>query len=151
MMDLDGRKRLSCPECGWINYENPVPVVSCAAINRTGEILITKRNIEPGKNKWALPGGFVERNESPEKSCLRELKEETGIDGKITKLIGVYLQKTKMYGDLLVIGYAAKVLNDDIAVNNELKEARFANRKNMPYIPFLSHRRIIKEYMYEKP
>jgi ADP-ribose pyrophosphatase YjhB (NUDIX family) len=140
---------LVCRKCGWIYYENPLPVVVCVAENKKGKILIAKRNLSPGKNKWALPGGFVERYETPEKACLRELKEEVGIDGKITRLIGVYAWRTREYGSVLVIGYAVSVLHENISINNETKEAKFVNRKNLPYIPFSIHRRIIKE-KYEK-
>ncbi|MBM7582013.1 ADP-ribose pyrophosphatase YjhB (NUDIX family) [Caldicoprobacter guelmensis] len=44
------------------------------------DVLMIKRGDHPFMGKWALPGGFVTRNEDPEKAALRELKEETGID-----------------------------------------------------------------------
>ena len=141
---IEGRPRLVCQKCGWIDYQNPLPVAVCAAINADGKILIAKRNQDPGKNKWALPGGFIESNEDPEKACLRELKEETGVEGEIIKLAGVYLRKTRIYGSLIVIGYAIRVFKEDISVNAELKEAKFFNRKDLPRIPFLAHRKIIE-------
>ena len=142
---VDGRERSVCRKCGWIDYENPLPVAVCAAINDHGKILITKRNLEPGYNKWALPGGFVETDETPEKACLRELEEETGVKGEIDRLIGVYVQKTKEYGSILIIGYVVNVLKERISLSDELKEAIFVNRKAIPYIPFLSHRKMIEE------
>ena len=142
---IDGRERLVCQKCGWVDYENPLPVVACVAINGEGKILIAKRNFEPGKNRWALPGGFVETNEAPERACLRELKEETGINGEITRLIGVYIQRIREYGSLLVIGYVVGVLHENISVNSELKEAKFVSQGALPYIPFLTHRKIIEE------
>jgi len=119
--------------------------VACAAVNDEGKILIAKRNLEPGKNSWALPGGFVEQDETPEDTCLRELKEETGIDGEITKLIGVYIQRTRKYGSLLVIGYLVDVLHENISINSEVKEAKFVSKRDIPYIPFLTHRKMIEE------
>jgi ADP-ribose pyrophosphatase YjhB (NUDIX family) len=101
--------------------------------------------VEPAKNKWALPGGFIEAEETPEGACLRELEEETGLEGKITKLLGVYLQDTSFYGYLVVIGYEVKVYNDHISLNDELKEADFFDRKKLPPIPFTSHKKMIKK------
>lgn len=142
---VDGRKRLICQKCGWIHYENPLPVAACIAINKEGKILITKRNLEPGKNRWALPGGFIESNETSEKACLRELKEETAVEGEIIRLVGVYVQKTRKYGSLFVIGYVVRVLKGNISVNSELKEAKFVSRKDLPHIPFSTHRMMIEE------
>jgi len=141
---VDGRKRLVCQECGWINYKNPLPVAVCVAKNKNGEILIAKRNFEPAINKWALPGGFVESGETPETACLRELKEETGIKGKIKRLLGMYIQKSRYYGSLLVVGYEVSVSKYNLSLNNELGDARFFNKKDIPLIPFLSHRRMIE-------
>jgi len=140
---IDGRTRLVCQKCGWIYYQNPEPVAVCATINEEGEILVAKRNLEPGINKWALPGGFVESNETPDKACLRELKEETGLKGKITRLIGIYLQEIRYYGSFLVIGYEVSVSQCNLSLNSELRDAKFFNRQNLPSIPFSSHRKII--------
>jgi len=81
----EGRKRLVCPACGWVNYENPIPSSAALVRNEKGEILLVKRGVEPGRGKWALPSGFIEIEETPEEACLRELKEETGLEGKILK------------------------------------------------------------------
>ena len=141
---VDGRKRLVCQKCDWIYYGNPLPVAVCVVKNREDKILIAKRNLKPGVNKWALPGGFVESGETPETACLRELEEETGLRGKIERLIGIYIQKTRYYGSLLVVGYEVSISKDKLSLNNELKEAEFFSKKNLPVIPFSSHRRIVE-------
>ena len=146
---VDGQKRLVCQKCGWINYKNPLPVAVCAAKNREDKILVAKRNLEPGMNKWALPGGFIESEETPEAACLRELEEETGIKGKIKRLIGVYIQKTRRYGPLIIIGYEVSVVKNSLSLNNELKEAKFFTKETFPHIPFLSHRKMLAE-VYKK-
>lgn len=45
------------------------------------EVLLIKRGNHPDIGKWAFPGGFIEMDENLESSALRELKEETNIDG----------------------------------------------------------------------
>lgn len=43
------------------------------------QVLLVKRKYAPGAGKWAIPGGFIRKNESIEDAAMRELKEETGL------------------------------------------------------------------------
>ena len=50
-----------------------------AIVKMQDHVLLGKRKYRPGKGLWAIPGGFIEKNESVLKAALRELKEETKI------------------------------------------------------------------------
>ena len=56
-------------------------------LNKQGEILLQKRT---DKNKWGLPGGVVELEESYSEAAVREAFEETGLKVKPKKLLGIY-------------------------------------------------------------
>lgn len=58
----------------------PIFVTTDAMVVHRNKILLVKRGQHPGKGLWALPGGFLEQNELLLESCVRELKEETGLD-----------------------------------------------------------------------
>jgi len=67
-------------------YEFPRPAVTvdgCVFTMRADDlaVLLIRRNGQPFKGFWALPGGFVDKSESLEKAAARELQEETGISG----------------------------------------------------------------------
>ena len=53
------------------------------------DILLVTRGHYPEEGKLAFPGGFVEYGENPENGCLRELKEETELEGKDIELLTV--------------------------------------------------------------
>ena len=53
------------------------------------DILLVTRGRPPFEGKLAFPGGFVNYGEDPKKGCLRELKEETELDGKDIELLTV--------------------------------------------------------------
>jgi len=63
--------------------------VDAVIVHDNGIVLIKRRN-EPFKDHYALPGGFVEYGESVEEALVREAKEETGLEVKPVKLVGVY-------------------------------------------------------------
>jgi 8-oxo-dGTP diphosphatase len=67
-------------------YDYPRAAVTVDAlifrnVNRGIEVLLIRRGREPFKNMWALPGGFIEMDETLEEAILRELQEETGLTG----------------------------------------------------------------------
>jgi ADP-ribose pyrophosphatase YjhB (NUDIX family) len=67
-----------CSQCKEITYLNPVPV-SVVLLPVGNGLLMTRRGIEPGIGKLALPGGFMEINETWQEAGARELYEETQI------------------------------------------------------------------------
>lgn len=54
-----------------------------------GALLLVKRDREPAKGQWSLPGGRVETGETLREALLREVREETGVDVEVDGLIGV--------------------------------------------------------------
>lgn len=143
--DLDGKKRFTCPKCGWIRYENPLPAVAAVVENERGELLLIKRDVEPYKGRWALPSGFIEIEETPGDAILRELKEETGVDGTIERLIGVYSQRCKPYKNALLITYKIKPKGKNLCPGDDAMDAKFFSKKRLPKIPFSSHIKSIKD------
>ncbi|RZN36841.1 MAG: tRNA (N6-threonylcarbamoyladenosine(37)-N6)-methyltransferase TrmO [Methanosarcinales archaeon] len=61
-----------------------------AIILHQQKIVLIKRKNPPFKGSYALPGGFVDVGETVEGAVLREAKEETGLDIKIVRLVGIY-------------------------------------------------------------
>lgn len=59
-----------------------------AIATRTNELLMVRRATEPGRGRWSVPGGRVERGEMLAEAVVRELLEETGLEGVCGPLIG---------------------------------------------------------------
>ena len=73
-------------------YRNPALAVDAVSVRdgpRGPQVLLITRGFPPYEGRLAFPGGFVERGEDPETAVLRELSEETGIEGSGPELFAV--------------------------------------------------------------
>ena len=71
-------------------FRNPSLAVDSICLRNGGEeVLLIRRGRSPWKGKLAFPGGFVDYGEDPEIAALRELLEETGIEGRNPQLYAV--------------------------------------------------------------
>jgi len=109
------------------------------------KVLLVKRIVEPYKNSWALPGGFIKINESLEDAAKRELFEETNVKN-------IYLEQLYTFGDpnrdprtrVIAVTYFALIKNENINLKakNQAKELQWFNVKKLPELAF-DHKNII--------
>jgi 8-oxo-dGTP diphosphatase len=96
---------------------------------------------------WAPPSGFIESGETLEDACLRELKEETGMNGEVKKLIGAYLEKTEIYGDVIVIMYLVEISEGEMKAGDDVVDVRFFRREELPDLHLDCFRKAIGEVL----
>jgi ADP-ribose pyrophosphatase YjhB (NUDIX family) len=143
---IDGAMRLFCSTCDEPIYENPTPATCVVVIDSMGRLLLVKRNVEPKKGWWCLPGGFIELGEDPWKSALRELYEETGLKGKIELLLGVMSSHSQLYDTILMVGYLVKNFKGTLKPGDDAMDAAFFYPDKLPEIAFDSHEKFKKIY-----
>lgn len=68
----------------------PAVTVDGVVLDKDDKLVLIRRRNPPFKGKLALPGGFVEYNETTEDAIIREVKEELGVKTRIKEIIGVY-------------------------------------------------------------
>lgn len=133
-------------------YQYPRAALTVDAIvftkyNSEISLLLIERGREPFKNKWALPGGFIEMDETLEKACIRELEEETGLIVDSMKQFRAYdtVGRDPRHRTISVIFYTelkekAKVLGADDAAR-----AKWFSLENLPELGF-DHAQIISDF-----
>jgi len=108
-------------------------------------VVLVKRAHEPYKNRWALPGGFVNYGEKVEDAAVREAEEETSLKVKLRKLVGVYSDPNRdPRGHVVSICFLAERANGKLVANSDAAEARV-----FKYIPWselaFDHSRILRD------
>lgn len=141
-------ERKFCPNCGFTQYKNPVPSVGAIPV-RDSKVLLIQRGVEPAKGAWVFPTGFIECGEDPPQACLRELKEETGLEGRILKIVEAYAEKTEVYGDILVIMYLVEVTGGELRPGDDAADARFFEVDQLPDLLFHCFKDSISQVMKE--
>jgi len=144
---LEGRERLVCDNCKEIHYENPLPVAAVVLVNHDREILLVKRAKEPSKDMWCFPIGFAEMGESIEDAALRELKEETGVDGKIVQLVDVCSETNEFYGELLIVTFEAEKTGGQEKAGDDALDCQYFPIKNLPKLAFSSQGGVVEKFI----
>ncbi|MCD4740067.1 NUDIX hydrolase [archaeon] len=113
------------------------------------KIVLVKRKYPPFKGYWAIPGGLVAMEETVEESALRELKEETGIDGEIISLVGVFsaLDRDPRKRSVCIC-YHCKAKNAPLKSTEEAEEVRLFPMDALPELAF-DHKTIISTFLCE--
>jgi ADP-ribose pyrophosphatase YjhB (NUDIX family) len=144
----DGRARMVCMEanCDFVFYHNPIPAAG-AIIVQDDQVLLVKRAHEPRIGWWCLPAGFMEWDEHPTQTAVRELKEETGLEVELTSLFEIYSGHDDPRVNAVLILYLADVVGGSIQASDDALEVRYFRFDSLPEkIAFEAHVQALADY-----
>lgn len=133
------------------DYPRPGLTVDCVVFGLDEQIdlkvLLIQRRIPPFQHQWALPGGFVQMEESLEEAARRELQEETGVQG-------IFLEQLYTFGDLgrdprdriISVAYYALINLTDypLLASTDAKDATWYSVGALPTLAF-DHAQILQQ------
>lgn len=113
--------------------ENKIVVAVKAIIVNRGRILIIKRSDrdDTGAGTWETAGGKIEFGEELESALLREVKEETGIDITVEKLLYATTFKTNPARQVVVLTYLCRTQQEDVTLSNEHSAYLWASKSQL--------------------
>lgn len=129
-----------CPDCG--RFANRGLTID-AVIIKDGKLLLVKRGAEPFKGFWATPGGFVEWDETVEDAVAREVKEETGLTVKRTKLVGVFSSPSRHPKQVITIFYLAETEDGTAIAGDDADDVQWFALDNLPEQLAFDHEQLI--------
>lgn len=136
-----------------LKFETPkltVDIIIFTVENGQFKTLLIKRKSPPFKGKWALPGGFLKKEEPIYSAVLRELKEETGVEG-------VYLEQLYTFGEpkrdprgrVITVAYYALAPRElmKIKAADDAKNAKLFSMTELPKLAF-DHKKILNYALF---
>ena len=127
-----------CPECGRTWYHNSAPTVG-AVIVEAGRALVTQRAREPEKDRFDIPGGFLQPDEDPVAGVKRELKEELGVDVELDldDIVHIVPHEYGTDGDwVLAIGFIARSHSGEPTPGDDVADVRWVTHGELDSIDF---------------
>ena len=129
-------------------YPRPAVTTDCVVFGIEGNninVLLIKRGNEPFKGLWALPGGFLNPDETAEEGALRELREETGLgDAEVEQLYTFSEPKRDPRDRVISIAYMAIVKLQEVKGGDDASDARWFPIDNLPELAF-DHDQILQK------
>jgi ADP-ribose pyrophosphatase YjhB (NUDIX family) len=117
----DVRRRL----VGELGYLTPKVGAHAAVFDSAHRILLVRRADD---GRWCLPCGWIEPNEAPEETVVREVREETGLDVRVRRLTGVFSRKAGSgHGphSAIALGYLCDVVGGNARASHEVREIQY--------------------------
>ncbi|UCG79480.1 MAG: NUDIX hydrolase [Nitrospirota bacterium] len=127
---------------------NPYPTADVIIQNRKRQILLINRKYPP--YGWALPGGFVDYGESLEDAAVREAKEETGLDIKVTRQFHTYSSPDRDERFHTITTVFIAVADGEPHAADDASDAAFHDIDDLPDNMAFDHRDIIDDFIKER-
>ena len=114
---------------------------SAAILDKEGRVLLTRRT---DNGKWCLPGGRMESGESAAEACEREVFEETGLNVRVKRLVGVYSNPDQLvvYPDgnkalIVALHFEAEITGGELGLSNETTDFGYFTLQELEGLDFL--------------
>ncbi len=144
----DSRPRHVCKACQIIHYQNPRVIAGCL-VTYADKVLLCRRAIEPRRNFWTLPAGFLENGETLQEGAERETWEEAAAKVDIDELYGVF---NLPHIHQIYVFYRGRLVNGEFGVGEESLETRLFAEHEIPWdeLAFPTIHKTLKYYFADR-
>ncbi len=115
-----------------------------AVIIRNGKILLIRRKNDPFQGCFALPGGYVEKDEDAKGAVIREVEEETGLVVRPLRMSGVYDSPGRDKRGNVSIAFLCEIVRGEPRPGHDSSGVEFFRTDSLPGLAF-DHEKIIRD------
>ncbi len=146
-----GRVRRFCPACDLIIFRDH-KVAAGVLVAHEGQVLLVRRAAGPRQGFWSFPAGFVEFDEHPAVAAVRECREETGLEVKITSLLCVIGPEPAGAASIVIV-YCARPVGGELEADDDVDQAAFfaPNENELPPLAFHATRVALDKWRDAQP
>lgn len=128
-------------------YPHPAVTADCVIFGFDGvsiKVLLIQRGIDPFKDKWAFPGGFMKIDETVEECAKRELEEETGLKDTSVEQFYTFSDVNRDPRErVITVAHYALVRLSEVKGGDDAATARWFAQDEIPSLAF-DHDRILR-------
>ena len=151
LQERGGRRRPTCPACGWVYYARPA-LGAAVAVELEGGLVLVQRRFEPYAGWWMLPAGFVEYGEFAEDTAAREAEDETGLTVALDGLLGLYFGAGDPRNVAHLAVYRAHAVGGTLRAADDAADVRAFPPEAIPLeIAFEAQRQAIADWLARRP
>lgn len=146
----DEKLRFCCDSCDVVFYQNPKNIVGTLPVYED-RVLLCKRAIEPRREKWTLPAGFMENGETALNGAIRETTEEAGARVRIQSS-SLYTLFNLPYINQVYLFFRAELEDLNFAPGMESLEVRLFTQSQIPWdeLAFPVVRSTLEQYFIDR-
>ncbi len=145
---------LLCASCGFHFWQNSKPAVGALVLRTVDgkpQVLLSRRGVQPFKDKWDFPGGFLSNGELPEDGLAREMQEELGVRVQRVRLHSMGIDEYPEEGIaeqarfVLSIFFQCEIPPDAVlSAQDDVAEVRWFPLDQPPEMAFASNAQTLK-------
>lgn len=140
-----GRVRRYCPACDLFIFRDP-KVAAAVLVEQDGKVLLVRKAYGRARGRWSLPAGFVEYDEDPATTAIRECREETGLEVELTGILDILPGAGPPGEASFTIVYRGKVIGGSLRASDDADRVAFFPVDDLPPLAYESTRRALARW-----
>ncbi len=136
---------VECGACGFVHYAHSA-VTASALPEDDGRILLARRAHDPFRGLWDVVGGFVAEGEHPLDGLRREVREETGLELEVGRLLGIWMGD---YGGRATLNlfWTGRLGPGEPRAADDVEELRWFTEDDLPSAPELAFDGLVEDVL----